>query len=46
MILTTGSEASTRVVCAELLAFAKDGRIPKAALLASYDRILARKAGL
>lgn len=46
MILATGSEASTRVVYAKLLAFAKDGRIPKAALLASYDRILALKTGL
>jgi beta-N-acetylhexosaminidase len=46
MILATGSEATTRTVYAELLAFAKDGRIPKVPLLASYDRIIALKAGL
>ena len=46
MILTTGSEASTRAVYAKLLAAATSGAIPRATLLASYDRILALKAGL
>jgi beta-N-acetylhexosaminidase len=46
MILLTGSEASTRTVYATLLENAQDGAIPKATLRASYDRILALKAGL
>jgi beta-N-acetylhexosaminidase len=46
MILTTGPEATSKLVYAKLVAFGKDGRIPKAALLASYERILALKAGL
>jgi beta-N-acetylhexosaminidase len=46
MILTTGSEASTRGVYATLLRQAELGSIPLATLRASYDRILALKAGL
>jgi beta-N-acetylhexosaminidase len=46
MILTTGSEASTRAVYATLLRQAQLGSIPRATLQASYDRILALKAGL
>jgi beta-N-acetylhexosaminidase len=46
MILTTGTEASTRRVYATLLLKAQEGAIPRAALLASYSRILALKAGL
>ena len=46
MILTTGSEASTRAVFATLVREAADGAIPAASLRASYDRILAMKAGL
>lgn len=46
MILLTGSEASTRTVYETLLENALDGAIPKATLRASYDRILALKAGL
>src|ERR1035437_7061827 len=46
MILLTGSEASTRAVYAALLSNAKDGAIPRAILRASYDRIIALKAGL
>ena len=45
MILTTGSEASTRGVYATLLHQAELGAIPLATLRASYDRILAMKAG-
>ncbi len=46
MILMTGSEASTRGVYAELMTWAANGSISKALLQASYDRILALKAGL
>ena len=46
MILTTGSEAATRAVYATLLGDALDGSIRTATLRASYDRILALKAGL
>ncbi len=46
MILTTGSEASTRGVYATLLRQAQLGAIPIATLRASYYRILALKAGL
>jgi len=46
MILTTGSEASTRGVYATLLRQAELGSIPLATLRTSYDRILALKAGL
>ena len=46
MILSTGSEASTRVVYARLLAAAQAGSIGRATLLASYGRTLALKAGL
>jgi len=46
MILLTGSEASTRGVYAALLANAAAGSIPDATLRASYDRIVALKAGL
>jgi beta-N-acetylhexosaminidase len=46
LILTTGSEASTRAVYSALLRKAQDGWIPAATLRASYDRIVALKAGL
>jgi beta-N-acetylhexosaminidase len=46
LILTTGSEASTRAVYAYLVAEATAGSIPSAMLQASYARILALKAGL
>ena len=46
MILLTGSEASTRAAYATLLADARAGSISRTRLLASYDRILALKAGL
>jgi beta-N-acetylhexosaminidase len=46
LILTTGSEATTRNTYATLLADAKDGSILTATLRASYERILALKAGL
>jgi beta-N-acetylhexosaminidase len=46
MILTTGDEASTRRVYATLLLKAQLGTIPRATLEASYERILALKAGL
>jgi beta-N-acetylhexosaminidase len=46
MILVTGSEASTRSTYATLLQDAQDGTIPLATLQASYDRIVALKAGL
>ena len=45
MILVTGSESSTVKVYADLMTAAVDGQIPRAALDASYDRILALKAG-
>jgi beta-N-acetylhexosaminidase len=46
MILTTGSEATSRKVYATLLAKARMGTIARATLRESYDRILALKAGL
>jgi beta-N-acetylhexosaminidase len=46
MILITGSEATSRGVYAALLANATAGSIPHATLRASYDRIVALKAGL
>ena len=46
MILMTGSEKTSRNLYATLLGQAKDGSIPYATLRASYDRILALKAGL
>jgi beta-N-acetylhexosaminidase len=46
MILVTGSEATSQAVYAALLRGASDGSIPTATLLASYDRIIALKAGL
>jgi beta-N-acetylhexosaminidase len=46
MILTTGTEASTRGVYATLLRQAELGGIPLATLRASYNRIIALKAGL
>ena len=46
MILITGSEATSRGVYATLLAEAQSGTIARATLRASYDRILALKAGL
>ena len=46
MLLTTGSEATTKTVYDKLLALAKGGFIPRSTLLDSYDRILTLKAGL
>jgi len=46
MILVTGSEASTAATYQALLAAAQAGAIPRARLLASYNRILGLKAGL
>lgn len=46
MILVTGTEATSRSVYARLLADAQAGLIAKSTLRASYDRILALKAGL
>lgn len=45
MILVTGSEASTRAAYDALVAEATEGAIPRAELRASYDRIIALKAG-
>ncbi len=45
MILSTGSEKSTRALYTTLLAEANDGLIPVPLLRASYDRIMALKAG-
>jgi beta-N-acetylhexosaminidase len=46
MILVTGSESSTAATYQALLAAAQAGAIPRARLVASYNRILALKAGL
>lgn len=46
MILTTGSESSTRLVYAALVRAATAGGIPRATLLASYNRILLFKSRL
>jgi len=46
MLLLTGSEASSRTVFRTLLDAAKAGKIRHDRLTASYDRILALKAGL
>jgi beta-N-acetylhexosaminidase len=46
MILMTGSESTTTAVYATLLADARLGLFPLAGLQASYERILALKAGL
>jgi beta-N-acetylhexosaminidase len=46
MILVTGSEASTAATYDALLAAAQAGAIPRARLVASYNRILTLKAGL
>ena len=46
MILVTGSESATQAVYATLVADARNGTIPRSRLVASYDRILAMKAGL
>jgi beta-N-acetylhexosaminidase len=46
MLLITGSEATSRGVYASLLAEAQGGSISRTTLRASYDRILALKAGL
>lgn len=46
MILTTGSEATSRAVYEALLRHAANRSIPKATLQASYDRIIALKTGL
>jgi beta-N-acetylhexosaminidase len=45
MILMTGSEKTSRNLYATLLGDARGGSIPRATLRASYDRILALKAG-
>ena len=44
MILVSGTESTTRATYAGLLAAARDGRIGRGRLVASYDRILATKA--
>jgi beta-N-acetylhexosaminidase len=46
MILTTGSEASTKVIFTILMRDAQGGFIPRATLLASYQRILTLKSSL
>ena len=46
MLLLTGSEASSRSVYQSLLEAAQAGQIPHDRLTASYDRIVALKAGL
>lgn len=46
MILVTGTEASSREVYSKLITWSANGSISKALLQASYDRILALKAGL
>jgi beta-N-acetylhexosaminidase len=46
MLLLTGSEAASRSVYKSLLEAVSAGRISIARLQASYDRILALKAGL
>jgi beta-N-acetylhexosaminidase len=46
MILLTGSEASTKAAFNALVADAQNGTIPAGLLRASYQRILALKAGL
>jgi beta-N-acetylhexosaminidase len=46
MILTTGSESSTRLVYAALVREATAGSIPRATLRASYNRILLFKSRL
>jgi beta-glucosidase-like glycosyl hydrolase len=45
-ILLTGSEASSQAVFDRLLAYAKAGSISTTTLRASYQRIVALKAGL
>ena len=45
MLLLTGSEATTSAIYRTLLDNAENEAIPRAMLLASYDRILALKAG-
>jgi beta-N-acetylhexosaminidase len=46
MILTTGSESSSRTVYATLVRAATAGQIPRPTLLASWNRILALKSGM
>ena len=46
MILVTNSEAKTQATYDALLAAARTGQIPRARLLASYNRILALKSAL
>jgi len=46
MILTTGSEASSRQIYDALLRAAGQGSIPTTRLRASYSRIVRLKAGL
>jgi beta-N-acetylhexosaminidase len=46
MILTTGSESSSRTVYASLVHAATAGQIPRTTLLASWNRILVLKSGM
>jgi len=46
MILVTDSEAATRLVYSKLMTWSANGSISRALLQASYQRILALKAGL
>jgi beta-glucosidase-like glycosyl hydrolase len=46
LILLTGGEVATRNVFTTLLQAAQRGRVHRSSLLASYQRILALKAGL
>ena len=46
LLLITGSESTSRTVYSTLLAAAQAGTLSTATLQASYDRILALKAGL
>ena len=46
LLLITGSESTSRTVFSTLLTASRAGTIPIATLQASYDRILALKAGL
>jgi hypothetical protein len=46
MVLVTGSEARTQATYESMLAAARAGQIPRARLLASYNRIVALKSTL
>ena len=46
MILVTNTEAATREIYSKLMTWSANGSISKGLLQASYDRILALKAGL